>query len=205
MSTGSETSSDGSRIQGSTPASRRAHGDVKGITRNDAELVRLTQTEGWTDKNDKRYRELYNKARERENKRLNMMPTKLKNEAEEKAVASFQRWGFEELNENLREGKPLTAEQKKTQTQIDKIIARTTLKKDVVVYRGTRNAPKSNKGYASTSTRVTIGVKFSADKNGSKHLYAYRIPKGTHALVLGGYEDEIVLPRNFDLSKYRIL
>lgn len=177
----------------------------KGISKNDRELMELVQTEGWTEQNQDHYRDLLDKAYDAEMKKANLKPTRLRTKAEEDAVDSFRQWGFEELNEALRAGKPLTAKQKEVQEQIDKIMSRTTLKKDIVVYRGTKDAPIDiNPAYSSTTTRITIAEHFSSEMYGSKHLYAYRIPKGTHCLVIGGAEDEIVLPRGFNLGQYKI-
>lgn len=177
----------------------------KGVSKNNRELMNLIQTDGWTEQNKGRYQALLDKAYEAEMKKANLTPTKLRNKAEEAAVDDFTQWGFEELNEALRAGKPLTAKQQQLQQQIDKIISRTTLKKDMVVYRGTQNAPTDiNPAYSSTSTRITIAEHFSSEMYGSKHLYAYRIPKGTHCLIIGGAEDEIVLPRGFNLGECKI-
>lgn len=177
----------------------------KGISKNDRELLELVQTEGWTEQNQDHYRDLLDKAYDAEMKKANLKPTKLRTKTEEDAVDSFRQWGFEELNEALRAGKPLNAKQKEMQEQIDKIMSRTTLKKDMVVYRGTQHAPTDiNPAYSSTTTRITIAEHFSSEMYGSKHLYAYRIPKGTNCLIIGGAEDEIVLPRGFNLGQYKI-
>lgn len=187
-----------------TPKSKPAD-EWKGISKNDRELLELVQTEGWTEQNQDHYRDLLDKAYDAEMKKANLKPTRLRTKAEEDAVDSFRQWGFEELNEALRAGKPLTAKQKEVQEQIDKIMSRTTLKKDIVVYRGTKDAPIDiNPAYSSTTTRITIAEHFSSEMYGSKHLYAYRIPKGTHYLIIGGAEDEIVLPRGFNLGQYKI-
>lgn len=187
-----------------TPKSKTTD-EWKGISKNDRELLELVQTEGWTEQNQDHYRDLLDKAYDAEMKKANLKPTKLRTKAEEDAVDSFRQWGFEELNEALRAGKPLTAKQKEVQEQIDKIMSRTTLKKDIVVYRGTKDAPIDiNPAYSSTTTRITIAEHFSSEMYGSKHLYAYRIPKGTHCLIIGGAEDEIVLPRGFNLGQYKI-
>lgn len=187
-----------------TPKSKTTD-EWKGISKNDRELLELVQTEGWTEQNQDHYRDLLDKAYDAEMKKANLKPTRLRTKAEEDAVDSFRQWGFEELNEALRAGKPLTAKQKEIQEQIDKIMSRTTLKKDIVVYRGTKDAPIDiNPAYSSTTTRITIAEHFSSEMYGSKHLYAYRIPKGTHCLIIGGAEDEIVLPRGFNLGQYKI-
>lgn len=187
-----------------TPKSKPAD-EWKGISKNDRELLELVQTEGWTEQNQDHYRDLLDKAYDAEMKKANLKPTKLRTKAEEDAVDSFRQWGFEELNEALRAGKPLNAKQREVQEQIDKIMSRTTLKKDIVVYRGTKDAPIDiNPAYSSTTTRITIAEHFSSEMYGSKHLYAYRIPKGTHCLIIGGAEDEIVLPRGFNLGEYKI-
>lgn len=187
-----------------TPKSKPAD-EWKGISKNDRELLELVQTEGCTEQNQDHYRDLLDKAYDAEMKKANLKPTKLRTKAEEDAVDSFRQWGFEELNEALRAGKPLNAKQREVQEQIDKIMSRTTLKKDIVVYRGTQHAPTDiNPAYSSTTTRITIAEHFSSEMYGSKHLYAYRIPKGTHCLIIGGAEDEIVLPRGFNLGQYKI-
>lgn len=187
-----------------TPKSKPAD-EWKGISKNDRELLELVQTEGWTEQNQDHYRDLLDKAYDAEMKKANLKPTRLRTKAEEDAVDSFRQWGFEELNEALRAGKPLNAKQREVQEQIDKIMSRTTLKKDIVVYRGTKDAPIDiNPAYSSTTTRITIAEHFSSEMYGSKHLYAYRIPKGTHCLIIGGAEDEIVLPRGFNLGQYKI-
>lgn len=187
-----------------TPKSKPTD-EWKGISKNDRELLELVQTEGWTEQNQDHYRDLLDKAYDAEMKKANLKPTRLRTKAEEDAVDSFRQWGFEELNEALRAGKPLTAKQKEVQEQIDKIMSRTTLKKDIVVYRGTKDAPIDiNPAYSSTTTRITIAEHFSSEMYGSKHLYAYRIPKGTHCLIIGGAEDEIVLPRGLNLGQYKI-
>jgi hypothetical protein len=187
-----------------TPKSKPTD-EWKGISKNDRELLELVQTEGWTEQNQDHYRDLLDKAYDAEMKKANLKPTRLRTKAEENAVDSFRQWGFQELNEALRAGKPLTANQKEVQEQIDKIMSRTTLKKDIVVYRGTKDAPIDiNPAYSSTTTRITIAEHFSSEMYGSKHLYAYRIPKGTHCLIIGGAEDEIVLPRGFNLGQYKI-
>lgn len=187
-----------------TPKSKPTD-EWKGISKNDRELLELVQTEGWTEQNQDHYRDLLDKAYDAEMKKANLKPTKLRTKAEEDAVDSFRQWGFEELNEALRAGKPLNAKQREVQEQIDNIMSRTTLKKDIVVYRGTKDAPIDiNPAYSSTTTRITIAEHFSSEMYGSKHLYAYRIPKGTHCLIIGGAEDEIVLPRGFNLGQYKI-
>lgn len=180
--------------------------DTTGISTNNVNLVRLIQSEGWTEQNQERYQQMLDKAYDDEQKRANLKPTTLKSDGERKAVDDFRRWGFEELNEKLRGGKPLNANEQKLMDNIDKIIGRTTLKRDVIVYRGTQNKPTdTSNGYSSTSRNVTTAEHFSSEMYGSRHLYAYKIPKGTHALVIGGAEDEIVLPRGFNLGKHRVL
>lgn len=180
--------------------------DTTGISANNVNFVRLVQAEGWTEENQQKYQQMLDKAYDDEQKRSNLTPTALKNDAERKAVDDFRRWGFEELNEKLRGGKSLNADEQKLMDNIDKIIGRTTLKRDVIVYRGTQNKPTDvSKGYSSTSRNLTTAEHFSSEMYGSRHLYAYKIPKGTHALVIGGAEDEIVLPRGFNLGKHRVL
>lgn len=78
-----------------------------------------------------------------------------------------------------------------------------TLKKPVVVYRGTETAPTrgADKAYQSVSLSAAEALYFA---HGSKHLHAYRLPAGTKVLYVGGSEEEIILPRGFNLAKHRI-
>ena len=142
---------------------------------------------------------------EEEQQRPNLMPTTLRNIQEKDAVDNYRRWGFEEVNEKLRNGTALNKEEMQMVNIIDRVISRTKLKDDIIVYRGTQYKPSAiNKGYSSTSRNITTAEHFSSGMYGSKHLYAYRIPKGTNVLIIGGAEDEIILPRNFNLGKYKI-
>lgn len=185
---------------------RYKRGNVKShIGTNVLALLNMVQKEGWSEKNQNRYREVFDKVYDEEQKQYSMMPTKLKNEDEKNAVAEYQRWGFESINEKLRSNRPLDKKEEAVKQQLDKIIQRTTLSKDVTVFRGTQNKPTAtNKGYTSTSRMATVAEHFSSGMYGSKHMYAYRIPKGTHCLVIGGAEDEIIFPRNFNIAKYKI-
>lgn len=192
----------GSRGTGGASVNTKVYTDVKGISKDVQEYIRIIQNTDPSKSYPDRYYELQDKVYEQYQEKAALKPTTLKTDEERAAIADYQRWGFEDLNENLRSGKSLTKEQSDMVRQIDKIMSRTKLTKDTIVYRG--GAPSRNmaeKGYSSTSTNPYQASRFTEGKT----LYAYRIPKGTSVLVIGGAEDEIVLPRGINLKKYRIM
>lgn len=97
-----------SKGSGSTRIPKRyKRGNVKShIGTNVLALLNMVQKEGWSEKNQNRYREVFDKVYDEEQKQYSMMPTKLKNEDEKNAVAEYQRWGFESINEKLRSNRP---------------------------------------------------------------------------------------------------
>jgi hypothetical protein len=108
---------------------------------------------------------------------------------------------YQKINGELRSGK-LSAETKKTVSRIDAVLEKNVLKHDIIVYRGTNGSFSSkDKAYTSTSLDVTTASNFS---RGDAKLHAYRIPKGTKAVYIGGGEKELLLPRGFDLNKYKV-
>ena len=78
-----------------------------------------------------------------------------------------------------------------------------TLKKSIIVYRGTEKAPTRgiDKAYQSTSLSAAKAEHFTY---GGRHLHAYRLPAGTKVLYVGGSEEEVILPRGFNLAQYKI-
>ena len=111
--------------------------------------------------------------------------------------------GYENINRGLNGQRKLSAEDKDAIAKIDKAMQKTKLKKDTVVFRGIDQEDSGTwKGYVSTSRAVYDADKF---RNDTKHLHAYLIPKGTPvAYIYGAGEDEYLLPRGFNLKKYRI-
>lgn len=85
---------------------------------------------------------------------------------------------------------------------LDSALKRRKLTKDIIVWRGSDKAESSTSGrFISTSTKASIADKFRVGKN----MHAYRIPKGTNYIFTQGKnESEVILPRNFNLSKYKI-
>lgn len=74
--------------------------------------------------------------------------------------------------------------------------------KDIIVYKGWfRGDLENSKGYASTSVLPTFARRFASASGG---IAAFRIPKGTPIIRISMREDEILLPRNFNIKKYRI-
>lgn len=209
MSTGSESKSRGSKISESTAASKRsesmAQKDVQGIDKDTQAFIRIVQSNSeWTEEKTNKYLELESKVYDKYENKKGITPTKLKSQEEQTALEEYQRWGFEDINSNLRQGKQLTSEQKQITQTLDKIMNRTKLRKDTIVYRGGSNSKlnKNTKAYTSTSTNPYQANRFTY---GGRDLHAYRIPKGTNAIIIGGGEQEILLPRGFDLNKYKIM
>lgn len=107
---------------------------------------------------------------------------------------------YQKINGELRSGN-MSAETKKIVSKIDAIMDKNVLKKDIIVYRGTNGSFSSkDKAYTSTSIDPTTANSFS----GGGNIHAYRIPKGTKCVFIGGGEKEMLLPRDFDLSKHKI-
>lgn len=205
MADGSSAPKVGSKIASTTPAKRRGlqikQMGVEGIDKDTLDYIRMVQS-NWDEKEADKFYDLEDKVYTRFEKKAGPKPTTLKGKEEEDAVAEYKQWGFEDLNANLRAGRSLTVKQQKLVKGLDKVMKRAKLTKDTIVFRGGFSHKGADKGYTSTSTNPYQANRFAS---GGKHLYAYRIPKGTHALTIGGGEEEIVLPRGFNISKYRIL
>ena len=80
------------------------------------------------------------------------------------------------------------------------------IEKDVIVYRTTLKGNESgNKSYLSTSLNPRTSLSYRT-RNGDKEseIHAYLIPKGTRALVINGQDQEVILPRGFNIKRYRI-
>lgn len=118
---------------------------------------------------------------------------------EEAALSKYTSSGYLKINGELRSGK-LSAETRSTVKTIDSIMKKNVLKHDVIVFRGTDGSYTTDKAYQSTSTSAWSSYTFTKGNN----LHAYRIPKGTNAVYVGGGENELILPRGFDLNKYKI-
>ena len=108
---------------------------------------------------------------------------------------------YQKINGELRTGK-LSPDTKRVVGRIDAIMEKNVLKRDVIVYRGTNGSFSSkDKAYTSTSIDVLTANNFA---RGDAKLHAYRIPKGTKCVYIGGGEKELLLPRDFDINKYKI-
>ena len=84
---------------------------------------------------------------------------------------------------------------------LDSAIGRRKLTKDIVVWRGSDVKESGSGRYVSTSLKAQDAARFNIGNN----LHAYRIPKGTKYYDSNrAGEHEVILPRNFDLSKYKI-
>ena len=84
---------------------------------------------------------------------------------------------------------------------IDKAIGMRKLKKDIIVWRGSNTSETTSGRYVSVSLHASVSDRFRTDKN----MHAFRIPKGTHfAYNNENFEYEVMLPRGFNLNKYKV-
>ena len=118
-----------------------------------------------------------------------------------KSLAYYHSSFYSDINDTLR-GKANYASAMQHVKVLDKMFDYT-LKKPLVVYRGTDKAPTrgADKAYQSTSLSAIKAHHFTYE---SRHLHAYRLPAGTKVLYVGGSEEEIILPRGFNLAQYKI-
>lgn len=123
-------------------------------------------------------------------------------DAEWDALKAYEGGHFEKINDAARGAKKATDWDKKTIKDLDKAIARRKLTKDIIVWRGSTAKESASGRFVSTTLKASVAEKF----NGStKNLHAFKIPKGTHYLYTEGKgEAEVILPRGFNLSKYKI-
>ena len=134
-----------------------------------------------------------------ESKPLNIKDAEERYNAEQlKALAYYHSSLFDDINTNLRRGGDGGPYTKTLDGMFDHMLS-----KPVVVYRGTEKPPVrgADKAFQSTSLSAAKAQYFTG---GSKHLHAYRLPAGTKVIYLGGSEEEIILPRGFNLAKYKI-
>lgn len=75
--------------------------------------------------------------------------------------------------------------------------------KEVVVYRADIARDKPSKSYTSTTLLLERAAYFTYKGNGKARVRAYKLPKGTFVITSGNIR-EVILPRNFDISKYEI-
>ena len=144
--------------------------------------------------------ELYNAAAYESPENLeNIKPAEERYSKEQMdALAYYHSSLFDDINRNLRRGGDGGRYVKILDGMFDH-----KLKEPVIVYRGTETAPVRGADKAFQSTSLSA-AKSSAFTNDSKHLHAYLIPAGTPVIYIGGSEEEIILPRGFNLYKYRI-
>lgn len=133
-------------------------------------------------------------------------------DSEEDAVeAAYLSYEHYRINEALRNN---TASES-LKRSIESIESKDKLNENIVVYRGLRaigadvskglsEGSYRDGGLLSTSTDPKTALGFSGNREGSTIL-RIEIPKGTGCWNVGGEENEIILPRNFDLSKARVL
>ena len=123
-------------------------------------------------------------------------------DAEWDALKAYEGGHFEKINDAARGAKKATEWDKQTIKSLDKAIGRRKLTKDIIVWRGSTAKESSSGRFVSTTLKASVSEKFNG---GTKHLHAFKIPKGTHYLYTEGKgEAEVILPRGFNLSKYKI-
>lgn len=127
---------------------------------------------------------------------------------EQKAVLSYQS-DYVDLNNYFRHPSRVALAYYDNQIKgIDAAMKKSTTGEDLVVYRGIggRTGDRvsnlevgqrfSDKGYVSTAGTTAV-----ADLFGSTRTWKIIVPKGTHAIALGGGERELVLDRNTKFEK----
>lgn len=172
--------------------------DTGAITPGAEKLIEAVQSGKYRRMSDNKQNELYDDAAY-ESKGLDIKDAEDRYNAEQlKALAYYHSSLFDDINSDLRRGGNGGKYAKILDGMFDH-----TLKKPVVVYRGTEKAPTrgADPAYQSTSLSAAKAEYFTG---GSKHLHAYRLPAGTKVIYLGGSEEEIILPRGFNLAKHRI-
>ena len=123
-------------------------------------------------------------------------------DSEWEALKAYEGGSFEKINDAARGAKKASDWDKKTIHDLDKAIGRRKLTKDIIVWRGSTAKESSSGRFVSTTLKASVAEKFNG---GTKHLHAFKIPKGTHYLYTEGKgEAEVILPRGFNLSKYKI-
>lgn len=125
------------------------------------------------------------------------------------AISAYSGYHYDVINQVLEKKDNYKVYEGKRSVQewiknLDSAIAKTKLPRDMVVYRGTPVAEKGIKqGFISTSRDLHTALQFN---DGSKNVHAYLIPKGTHVIYIRDRaENEILLPRGYDIKKHRIL
>ena len=127
------------------------------------------------------------------------------NDAEWNAITAYQGSGFKYMNDAAMGKKTgnakFDAEVAAHVKNLDKALGKRKLTKDIVVWRGSDTKESSSGRFKSVSLKAKDAKEFNIGNN----LHAYRIPKGTSYFYSNrGGEHEVILPRTFDLNKYKI-
>jgi hypothetical protein len=120
-------------------------------------------------------------------------------------ISAYQGSGYSYMNDALtgrKTGdKKFDAEVEGYIKGLDKAIGRRKLTKDIVVWRGSDTKESKSARFVSTSLKAKDANSFNKGNN----LHAFKIPKGTHFYYSNRRgEHEVLLPKGFDLSKYKI-
>lgn len=168
---------------------------IKNTTRPKLQQSTIAFIEKWNNTSNKELLDEYTKLVEEENNKVPQIiqPSLVNNEA----VKYYQMTST--INKKLRglSSSPLSETQTRTIDAIDNLLSQSQLKKGIVVYRGTKDHPYDNQGYISTSISPIVAADFGKVK-------AYYIPKGVHALWIGGLEKEMLLPKGINIKKYEL-
>lgn len=135
------------------------------------------------------------------------------------ALRKYQGKMYGDINKYHRKGSEAMGPERVEQinavsAQMDGVLARSTLKEDIVVYRGAGSdewLPKGNlegsefidRGYVSTTANRVVIDNFADDIGGTPLVMKVRAPAGAHAFTLSDMSDEaeIVFARN---TRFRI-
>ena len=124
-------------------------------------------------------------------------------EDELKAINAYSGVGYDAINAEAERPGVESNRIRQYVSALESAIGKRKLDKDIVVFRGDKaNGDGNRGGFVSTSLQPSIASIFSGY---GSNLHAYRLPKGTSYIYIAKEgEDEVLLPRGFDLMKYKI-
>ena len=119
------------------------------------------------------------------------------------AIDAYGGNAFDWINEEAARPGSGDARTRKFVRDLDTAMKRRTLSKEIVVFRGSEQEETGNRGhFVSTTLSPKVADKF---RDYGPNLHAYLIPKGTNYIyVTNKGEDEVLLPRGFDLRRHKI-
>lgn len=109
---------------------------------------------------------------------------------------------YQNINSQLRSGK-VSSDVGKIVANLDKVIQKNKLPRDLIVYRSVEPSAIKEKDPAFKSTTLSPMIANNFKRRGAE-IFRFKIPKGTPYAYIGGGEKEVLFPRNFQISKYQV-